>query len=361
MRIITRYIFSEISKVFLLSLFILMAILILEKINFISNMTRGSAMGGRELLALIIYTSPAFLVVSIPLASMLASLTTFSRLSADNEITAMRAGGASFGRLLAPVVIVSALWMAFSLFLSLELLHKGNFLFNSQIAGYVSRRITTALGERVFFDKFPNLVMYVSEKPVGTSLLKGVFIFDSGGDKPRLITARQGYLGTMANDNIILKLKDGVVYSGDKTWYREIKFDDYEVVMDVGLAQRKVFERGAREMSPGEIAKYIMDRKSKDLPVPNGELVELSKRFSLPLACLVLGILGAPLGVSVHRGGRWGGVGIGILMIIVNYLLLMVGEGLGMQGKLNPVMAVFLPDIVMGGLAAYLVHKVSRS
>jgi lipopolysaccharide export system permease protein len=361
MKILTRYILTEIAKVFFLSLFILMSILILEKINFISNMTRGSAMGGRELFGLILYTSPAFLVVSIPLASMLASLTTFSRLSADNEITAMRAGGASFGRLLKPVVLISAVWMVFSLWLSVEILHKGNYLFNSQVAGYVSRRITTALGERVFFDKFPNLVMYVSEKPIGTTLLKGVFIFDStGGDKPRLITARQGYLGTMANDNIILKLEDGAIYSGDKTWYREITFRNYEVVMDVGLAQRKVFDKGAREMSPGEIVDDIQARKSKNIPA-NGEFVELSKRFSLPLACFVLGVLGAPLGVRIHRGGRWGGVGVGILMIMVNYLLLMVGEGLGMQGKMNPIAAVFLPDIIMGTLAVYLVYKVSKS
>ncbi|MBI3581673.1 MAG: LptF/LptG family permease [Nitrospinae bacterium] len=359
MKIIQRYILLEVAKVLVLSLFILMSILVLEKINFISNMTRGSALAAGELFGLILYTSPAFLVVSIPLASMLASLSAFSRLSADNEITAMRASGASFARLMAPVALISAVFMAASLWLSLDLLHKGNYLFDSKVAGYVSRRITTALGERVFFDKFPNVVMYVSEKPAGTKILKGVFVFDSTGDqRPRLITARKGYLDTMANDNVVLKLEDGAIYSGDKYSYREITFGAYEVTMDVGLAQRKVFEKGSREMSPSEMLRVIGERAEKNQPA-NGEWVELSKRFSLPIACLVLGVLGAPLGAAVHRGGRWGGVGTGIILIIANYVLLMVGEGLGMQGTLNPVLAVFLPDLVMGALAVYLLYRES--
>ncbi|MBI3795171.1 MAG: LptF/LptG family permease [Nitrospinae bacterium] len=357
MKILDKYIFIEIAKVFLMSLFILMSILILEKINFISNLTRGSAMGAGELLKLIIYTSPAFLVVSIPLASMLASLTTFSRLSADNELTAMRAGGVSFMRLLWPVILASITWMTFSFWLSMEIMHKGNYLFNSQITSYVSKRITTALGERVFFDKFPNIIIYVSEKPPGENILKGVFIYDSSGaDRPRFITARRGFLGTLPNDNIALKLEDGYIYSGDAVSFRQITYRNYDVVMDVGLAQRKAFEKGAREMSPAEIASDIQKRIQLKATV-NADVVEFCKRFTMPFACLVLGVLGAPLGFKVGRGGKWGGVGMGILMIIFNYLLLMVGEGLGSQGRIDPVLSAVLPNAIMGVLALFLIYR----
>ncbi len=360
MKLLDRYIFSEMAKIFTLSLFILMSILILEKINFISNMSMGSAVSVDELSRLIVYTSPAFLVISIPLSALLASLISFSRMSADNEVIAMRASGVSFVRTLLPVAALSVICFLFTAWLALSLLHKGNYLFNSKIASYVSNRISTALGERVFFDKFPNTIIYVDEKPAGQDVMKRVFIYDgSNVDMPRFITAEAGSLGITSGDNITLKLTNGSIYSGDKNSYRVIKYGGYEMFMDIGAGRRKAFAKGEREMSSSEIWGLVQERHAKKMPA-YGEEVELYKRFTMPLACLALGLLGAPLGVQVHRGGKWGGIGMGILMIVVNYVLLMVCESLGRQGNLHPLLAMLMPNIIMGFLAAYLISRVSR-
>lgn len=358
MKLLDRYIFSEIFKLFGLCLFVLMAILVLEKINFIANMTVGNAISGGELLRLILYTSPAFLVVTIPLAVLLSTLITFSRMSGDCEIIAMRACGVSFYRILFPVMLLAAAAGLLSLWLSIDVLHRGNYLFNSQIADYVSRRFTAALGERTFFDRFPGTVIYVNGKERESDLLKGVFIFD-GSDKnnPRLIAAREGMLARTPSDNIIFRLGGGTMYSGDAKTWRTMTFGEYEMVMDTG-GQRHAFMKGERELSFGEL-RHEAARAQKPLERYTFE-VERHKRLALPFACVVLALLAAPLGLQVHRGGGKGGIGLGIMLIVVNYILLMFGESLGREGKLPPIFAMWMPNLVMALLAAIFLFRAGR-
>lgn len=358
MKLLDRYIFTEIFKLFVLCLFVLMAILVLEKINFIANMTVGSAISGGELARLVLYTSPAFLVVTIPLAVLLATLITFSRMSGDSEIIAMRACGVGFYRILAPVVLLAAGAALVSLWLSLEMLHRGNYLFNSQIADYVSRRFTAALGERKFFDRFPDTVIYVGEKKQESNLLKGVFIFD-GSDKkhPRLIAAREGMLARTPSDGIVFRLSGGIMYSGDADTWRTVRYGEYEMIMNTG-DKRRAFTKGERELSFTELLRETA--RAQNSRVRYSVAVEMHKRLALPFACIVLALLAAPLGLQVHRGGGRGGIGLGIVLIVLNYVLLMFGESLGREGKLPPGFAMWMPNLAMGLLAAVFLFRAGR-
>lgn len=358
MKLLDRYIFNEIFKLFGLCLFVLMAILVLEKINFIANMTVGNAISAGELVRLILYTSPAFLVVTIPLAVLLSTLITFSRMSGDCEIIAMRACGVSFFRILFPVLLLAVAAGLLSLWLSIDVLHRGNYLFNSQIADYVSRRFTAALGERTFFNRFPGTVIYVNEKERGSDLLKGIFIFD-GSDKnnPRFITAREGMLARTPADNITFRLGGGTMYSGDAKKWRTMTFGEYEMVMNTG-GQPHTFTKGERELSFGELRDAATRMKT---PLTRYSMeVERQKRLALPFACIILALLAAPLGLQVHRGGGKGGIGLGIMLIVVNYILIMFGESLGREGKLPAVFAMWMPNLVMGLLAAVFLFRAGR-
>ena len=76
--------------------------------------------------------------------------------------------------------------------------------------------------------------------------------------------------------------------------------------------------------------------------------VEFHKKFSIPFACFVLGLVGIPLGLIVKKGGRMFGFGIGLAVIVVYYLLLQVGQNAGMNGMMPPAVAMWLPNIVIG-------------
>jgi len=358
MKIIDRYIFRELSKVFLLGLFVLMSILTLEKVNFLSELILDRGLTIWEFIKLLGYTAPAFLAVSIPLAVLLASLIAFSHLSADSEVVAMRSCGIGFFRIMLPVVLFSLLAGAAAAYTALNLQHVGNYKFITTITDAVSRKIGVTLGERLFYDRFPNAVIYVNEKATGSDDLKGLFIYDNQDPKkPRFITASSGRLGT-AEREAVLKLKNGSIYSSDGKSFRLIRYDEYELTIDTGLsASRYIYQ--PREMSNGELRKVIRTRRAENRPAYQ-ERVEIQKRYALPVACIVFGLLGAPLGIRAHRGGRWGGLGIGVMMIVANYLLLMLGEGLGRDGTIDPVPAVWFPNVLMGSLALFLNYRMSR-
>jgi len=346
--------------VFAISLTALILILVLEKANFLLNMTHGSFIPMSQLFRLVMYFLPAFLVISIPLASLLASLVTFSQLSSDNEITALRACGVSFRRILMPVSLFALLSFGASLYLALEVQHVGRYKFISLLNSIISRKINATIDERVFFDRLPNTVMYVNEKPSGDSTLKGVFIYDkSDPKKPKFISAQRGSL--IPDDTgrgIVLNLKNGNIYTGDRQTYRMIRYSNYTFSLYTGEMEER-FMKGEREMPLSEIIKNIKKMKAQNKS-PIGFEVEMHKRFSLPFACLVFSLLGAPLGVRVHRGGRYSGVGTGVVMIIVNYVLLMLGEGLGRGGQIQPALALWMPNIIMGTFAWFLIYKASR-
>ncbi len=358
MKIIDRYIFRELSKVFLLGLFVLMSILTLEKVNFLSDLILDRGLTIWEFIKLLGYTSPAFLAVSIPLAVLLASLITFSHLSADSEIVAMRACGIGFFRILLPVVLFSLLAGAIAAYTTLNLQHVGNYKFITTITEAVSKKIGVTLGERLFYDRFPNAVIYVNEKAAGSDDLKGLFIYDNQNpEKPRFITAGSGRLGAVERQ-AVLKLKNGNIYSSDGKSFRLIRYDEYELAIDTGLSASSYIYQ-PREMSNDELRRVIKKRRAQNRAAYH-ERVEIQKRYALPAACIVFGLLGAPLGIRAHRGGRLGGLGIGVLMIVVNYLLLMLGEGLGRDGTLDPVPAVWFPNVLMGSLALFLNYRMSR-
>ena len=358
MKIIDRYIFRELMKLFILGVFVLISILALEKVHFLSELLLDRGINFVEFIKLIGYVSPAFLVVSIPMAVLLATLITFSHLSADNEIIAMRACGIGFYRILLPVALFSLLTWGMASYIALELQHVGNYKFITTITEAISKKIGVTLGERLFFDRFPNAIIYVNEREAGSDSLKGLFIYDrQNPEKPRFITAGVGKLGTVERE-AILKLQNGSIYSGDGSSFRVIRYDEYELTLNTGLTGSN-YAYQPREMSNAELRERIRKRAALNKPAAN-EQVEIHKRYALPFACVVFAMLGAPLGIRAHRSGKWGGLGIGVMMIIVNYFLLMLGESVGRDGTVNPALAVWFPNFLMGALALILIIRVSR-
>ncbi|MDH5543919.1 MAG: LptF/LptG family permease, partial [Nitrospinota bacterium] len=345
--------------VFLVGITIVMSILFLEKIHFLSELILDSEISLMDFVYLLGYVTPAFLVVSIPMAIHLATLITFSQLSADNEITAMRSCGVSFIRILLPVIIFSTMIFSADYYLSVNVQHEGNYKFIKLLRKIITERISLSLTERVFFDKIKNTVIYVSEKPVDADTLEGLFIFDSHNpEKPEFITASKGRFVTV-DDQVILQLSNGSVYSGDSNTFRMTKYVDYEMVFNTDPDKKDGYVIQPREMSIEEIRTRVEDRKKKNEPHTNDE-VEIYKRRALPFTCIVLALLGVPLGIRSQRGGKWSGISLGIGAIITNYILLMLFEGLGREGKVDPALSMWIPNIIVGAFTIYLISVTSR-
>lgn len=355
-----RYIFWEQAKVFFIALIVLLSVLLLEKVNFLSGLLLTKDASFKSIGLILLYLSPSFLTLAAPLATLMSALLTFSRLAADNEITAMKTGGLSTIRIIAPTIALSTLALLATIHLSVNVAHEWNLKFQMAVADILKSNLSAGIKERRFNESFKNLLIHVNGNKDGA--LEGVFISDQRDLKrPRIIEARKGAIRT-ADDaqSVILELQDGAVHTmAAEGSYRVMGYDSYTLKVSAGDEYTRPISKEIPHLSLPELRARIASLTREGRPA-SAEKVAFHKAFSAPVGCLVLGVLGATLGLLTHKRGSAGGFGLGVVMIVINYLLWMIGQGLGSEGKLPPVLAIWAPDIIMGCVGLYLVYMVSR-
>ena len=290
----------------------------------------------------------------------------FSRLSADNEITAMRAGGISLYRLLAPSILIALIQLALRCTCPLFMIHDSNLSFKRSVLNIMRTSLSMEIREQRFYSQFKDFVIHVNEKKEET--LFGVFISDQRNrDRQRIIEAARGRTTeSEESDGVLFQLQDGVIHTiGDDGAYQTIAFNAYSLKLGFDKNLTGAIKKEAPDLSPSELLTVIDETNRKisegeNIRPPWTEIVALHQKFSIPLGCLALGLLGAPLGIMAHRRGASGGFGLGIVMIVTNYLLWTIGQGLGSEGKIHPIVGVWAPDVVMGGIGIYLILRVSK-
>jgi lipopolysaccharide export system permease protein len=289
---------------------------------------------------------------------LLAVLLAFGRLSADSEITAMKAGRISLYGLLPPVVTFAFVAFAISMFVTVYALPWGNSSFKIFLYDVIKARITLNIKEKVFNDNFPGMVLYVDEYDQKRHFISDVLIYDDRKpDEPSTIFAKSGAIATdPVKKEIRLSLRDGSIHrNSGKSSYHLVEFASYDLSINLSQASPGV-KTDEQDMSLSDLLLNInnpaTDRKSRtDL------LLELHKRLSLPFACFVFVMIGIPLGMQNQRSGKAAGFSTSICVIILNYILFSTGKTLGQKGLLHPAVAMWLPNLTLLGIGLYLFKK----
>jgi LPS export ABC transporter permease LptF/LPS export ABC transporter permease LptG len=361
-RILDRYVWKELLIPFGLGLLIFTFLLLIDRIFDLTDLIINKGVPVHLVLLMLVYISPAILVLTIPIGFLLAILVAFGRLSADMEVVALKACGVSPLRLLWPVVVFGLGVTALTGYLMIDAVPKSNYAFKSLVFEIVRTQATVGLKERVFNDTFGSFVIYVDEIATDQVALRNVFVSDERKpEEQRFITAREGrLLSDEVNRRVTLRLLDGSIHETNPAAlqkYREVRFGLYDItlVLENPLVKQGGTPKGDREMSLAELRRATRDFK-KAKGNPNPFLVEIHKKFAIPAACVVFSVLGVPLGIRAHRGGRWGAF-VAILPIILFYYFgLTLGESIGDTGRIPPWIAMWAPNLITGALALYLLR-----
>src|SRR6266850_5685027 len=318
MRILTRYILREVVSHAAVGAAIFTFVLFTKDLGRILELVvRNSAPVGSvaEVIFLIL---PVTLTITIPAGVLVGILIGLSRLAADSEITAMRASGIgvwNFLRILS--IFVLAAWL-------LALLNGMYIAPRSQAAlGRLQDRLKTSqvsfeVQPRVFYEGFPKIVLYVQDvrSAQGAAIWKGVFIADiSNPSAPRITLAQQGILVSQGTDTLHLHLSDGATHETDPKvpdQYQVSTFQQTDIPIHVPQNDNKddqasvpVARLGTQDLAvEAERVKKYMAR---------WYWIEFHRRFALPKACLVLALVGIPLGLSSKKGGKSTGFVLTIL------------------------------------------------
>lgn len=356
-----RYLVREILSPLLLGLVTFTIVLLMGRMLKLADMVVSKGVPFSDLLLLIAYLLPNFAMITIPMAMLLAVLLAFSRLSADSEIIAIKAGGTSLYRLLPPVLTIALAAYAVTTVVSLYALPLGNVAFKQMLYHVIEGRLNLNLKEQVFNSDIPGLVLYIDRNDEQSGRLSGIMIQDERN--PKEISTIFADIGTVESDETSKKLRlhliDGSIHQTvDSAKYRRLAFKEY--VLNVDLTKSiKSFQKKEQDMTLGELRSNL--REGKATKRFNIEMaLEIHRRFALPFACIIFAIVAMPLGIQNRRSGKAAGFTFSIATILVYYVIQSIGESLGEKELLHPAAAIWLPNILFLAGGIYLFRQAAR-
>lgn len=369
MKIVDRYLLRELVAPFVLGVLVFTFLLLMSQILKLTELIVNKGVEVGTILRLVLYLLPSILVLTVPMAVFLATVVTFGRLSADNELTAFKTGGFNLLRLSVPVAFFSVAAWALTSWLIISALPVGNQSFRVSMFEIIRTKASVGLREKIFNDDFEGLVIYVNHIPQsGNPIMEGIFISDARPEKrqppgePITIFADRGWLiADPASDRIVFRLVDGDIHivSRDFITYQHSDFRTHDLQLSFGdeTAEGLSLPKGLREMTIGELRKKVVEYRN--LGVQQwAPLVEIHKKFAIPFAAIVLGFLGVAMGVLFRRGEKLVSFVLSIAVAVVYYVFLLAGDPLGKQGRLSPFWAMWSANFFFGAATVLLFRKV---
>ena len=366
MRIFTRYILREITGYALLGGVLFTFILFMRYLLPLMELAVRGVASPLDILRLIGYLLPGFLSFTIPMSVLVGILLGLSRLAADSEVTAMRASGLgvlSFVRIVSLFAVVAwGLGLANSLVVAPRAAQS---LLQYESASKTSQA-TVEVQPRVFYEDFKNYVLYAQDVipgADGTAIWRHVFLADlTKPASPHIITANQATVLSGGPQTLRMELSNGSRHDISLT-----NPDQYDIStflsteLPVQTGQQEEDSHLSRRDTP---IKALSMHELWALAHGSGDtrpyIIELHDRFAFPTACLVLMLVGVPLGLSSKRGGKGAGFVVTLGLVFIYYFLSSVGIALARQGKIPPALGVWGANLLFALAGILLIQQLSR-
>jgi lipopolysaccharide export system permease protein len=358
-KILDRYLVREIVPPFLLALVGLTFVLMMPPImqNLAQLIAKGVPWSG--ILRVLITLLPQALSVTIPMALLYGILFGLGRLSADREFVALQACGVSVFRIMRPIALLAVLATGATAYETIVALPDANQTFRELTFGFVASGAESDIKPRVFYQNFPNRVLYARDIE-RTGGWRDVFLADA--TKPDQTTAYLASTGRLVIDRrmktVTLLLESGSAYT---------TYTSKPDLCDVSVFDRLVLDMDAETVFPraqivkGDNEKTIAElRQTAARNVANGgtnysQLYTIQQKFSLPVACLVLALIGLALGASSRKDGKLASFALGTGVVFVYYVLLYSSRAAALAGRVPPMLAPWLVNVVLGAAGIGLV------
>ncbi len=363
-RILDRYLFLEIVTPFFLSLGALTLVLFLQKMFRLAELIVSKGATVWSSAKLLLYILPSFLVLTIPMSLLVGTLTAFTRLCSDSEVTAMKASRVSLYEMIRPVMLFAVFAFLITASTSLIIAPGANHALKIHLFELVKSRAMIGIEPGIFGSTFDGMVIYV-DKMNSLDDMRGIFISDErSAREPYAIVAQTGKLIADPDSlNMTLSMKQGEIHANprDEQSYSLMGFTAGNLYLDISqaLIQKGPSDRNLNEIGSLELYRDVRKARAEKKRAIKLES-ELHKRVSIPFACLLFGLIGAPLGIRRTRSGKSAGISIALLVFLLYYMLLAAGTNLSDNGKLPPAVAYWMPNAVMTAGAVLLVLKKGR-
>ena len=361
---LNRYILRDFLIVFCMAIGILTFAMVGARLGQVMELlSRGIPIS--SFFKFILYILPAVLVYTIPWSVLVATMVVFGRLSADSEITAMRACGVSLLQMVSPLLLFVIFMTGICLYLQLYAEPP------MKLKARTIMKNTAATQPQALFEpgkqiEFEGTVIYIDDK-IGKNELRGVniFKFDDNLKQAQDIYAEQAFL-TSDEENMLLniRLNKCVVGFYNEDGSKQTIFNEQlDLSFDYGKAinEERVGKRAKFLPVDQYLARIKLDRKRGRSAEDMCELeVELNQRFALALSPIAFLLLGLPLAIRTSRRETSVGLFLSVILGGVFFLSLIVFESLTCFPKIYPQYLLWLPNLVFQGVGAVMLYRVSQ-
>ncbi|MBI5701693.1 LptF/LptG family permease [Candidatus Saganbacteria bacterium] len=359
---IDKYIFKELIDPFFFGLLSFSLILSASMVLF--ELVRAVVLQGMPLLTafkVFIFRMPSVVVYIFPMATLLAALLGFSRLSKDSEIIAFRASGVSLYRLMVSVIVFGLLVSFITLAFYEVVVPESNKTVKNLLLETAANR-SPKIEQNIFVPEMQAGALkriFYAQKMQGSNL-SGVIVseFDSG-KLIQIVNAKSALWNKEKNQWLF---RNGIVYllSEAGEYKHLIKFDEQYVSIKYTPADLSVGDKSPDDMNVAELRDYITLKEKMGIKVMDFK-IQLNMKMAIPFASLVFALLGAPLGLSPRRTSSSMGLGLSIIVIFVYYVLMFASIALGELEIVSPGLSAWLPNIITLGLGFLILRRTATS
>ena len=347
MRILTRYIFKEISSHSLLGLVVFTFVIFMHHLGHLLELVVRHSLPISEMVTLFTLPIPSILVLTVPMAVLVGTLIGLSRMAADGEVIAARASGIGLSQFVWPVLLFAFVGWALTLGMSLFLSPQAARRLNRMETGLKASQVPYEIQPRVFIEQFPNLLLYLEDVTGSRARWRGVFIADTTQrDQVKVTLAESGVLvNEAANDRLVIHLVQGMTHEVDPQnplQYSVVSFTDTDIPVPLEQGSASTAER----LLPPLLSIQELIKQTHSPRERQAALVEIHYRFALPVASFVLALVGTSLGLSTRKGGKAVGLILTMVLVFIYYIIMAFGWSLAKQGRLPPLIGLWLANVI---------------
>jgi len=383
---IDRFTIREVVPPALMGLLVYTFLLMMRPIFGLVEMVLVRGVAWADALAVLGNTIPHVLVLTVPMSFLFGVLIAVGRMNSDNEIIALQAAGIPSTRLLRPIVLLGVLLATLNGWMYLFVIPDSNrALREMRVSIFANAKNIGRIEAGVFYEEFPNLLLYVREVADRGGRWRGVMIFDTTDPvEQRLTLARHGGIVTTGDgtsptgiERWIL-LEDVVNHQFNRAEPEAYRFSEsyQQVVRPDGRSKKKGvshYQLNMRERRTSSLIEFLRTGSFDGVSVEDVEtdpvkaalqrrlaVIELNQRVAVPFACVVFALLAVPLGVGSRSGGRGRGFIVSIGVILAYYVMNNNGEILAVEGRIPAWLGMWIANLILMTLAAFLITRMGR-